>query len=450
MTLINVAGRRAERLRTYQAVAKAVRAVYRKIEDLEADEIAEPLVQAASVGRWQTTVISSIKNQQKELRALTHGELAQASEQLESIWHLLPDLGLPRAVPFAKSVSKEAVEKGLREKGFDPKISKFVFGASSKKLPGIDTGLRAATNWCNASWEGIIRRDSQLSLALAVANFNTAASGNQPTTQPKISNTLSKEILENIRKALRSQGVANAANTAELALIQVSQELSAKAIPAAAKLFRNEYPDAKTAAAVVQISSHIRELLWLSATLKLVSWKCTWPQSGEAAALVKAASLPLVRKEAATPRVTVEAIAKNTCPSGKTVEVLAIVEKVEIRHETKNKPVTTFTLREPGKETRVLATVPGFKADSTGAVAGAAVLLKGSCKAGTSGKPGSLQIARESIMKQSGSSFTDYLKAETYRIYSAVPHALCIQSSWITGVDGPLNPFRYGVTAQGR
>lgn len=450
MTLINVTGRRTERLREYQSAAQAIRAVNKIIENLADEDIATPLVQAASAGRWKTVVISSIKDQQKTLRVLSHGELAQASEQLENVWRVLPDLGLSRAVPFDKSVSKEAVEAGLLEKGLDPKISKFVFGPRSKKLPGIKTGLTTAAISCNAAWEAIIRRDAQLSLALAVTGFNVAVSGNQPTALPEISDTFSKEILENVRKALRTEGAASAANTAEWCLLQVSKELSAKAIPAAAKLFRSEYPDAKTAAAAVKISSHLRELLWLSATLKLISWKCTWPQSGEAAALVKAASLPLAKKEKSPPRITVASIAKNTCGSSKEVEILAIVEKVEIRHETKNKPVTTFTLREPGKQDRVLATVPGFKADSTGAVAGTAVLLKGSCKAGPSGGPGSLQISREPIMKQRDASFTDYLKAETYRIYSAVPHALNIQSSWITGINGPLNPFRYGVTAQGR
>ncbi|MCX5863792.1 MAG: hypothetical protein NTW42_01790 [Deltaproteobacteria bacterium] len=450
MTLINVAGRRAERLRAYQAAAQAVRAANKTIKNMEDEEIAAPLVQAASTGKWSTKVLSSIKDQQTALRVLSHGELAQASEQLENVWRFLPDLGLARAVPFSKTISKETVETQLREKGLDPKISKFVFGARSKKLPGIDTGLQTATNTCKDNWEAIIRRDSQLSLALAVTGFNAAVSGSQPSTQPEISETLSKEILENVRKVLGTEGPAGAANTAEWGLLQISKELSTKAIPAAAQLFRSEYPDAKTAAAAVKISSHLRELLWLSATLKLISWKCAWPQSGEAAALVKAASFPLAKKETATPRVTVAAIAKNTCGSGKEVEVLAIVEKVEIRHETKNKPVTTFTLREPGKQDLVVATVPGFKADVTGAVAGTAVLLTGSCKAGAAGKPGTLQVTRESIMKQRDVSFTDYLKAETYRVYSAVPHALCIQSSWITGVDGPLNPFRYGVTAQGR
>lgn len=449
MTLINVTGCRTARLRDYQSAAQAARAVNKTIEKMTAADIAEPIAQAASAGRWQTTVLSSIKNRQTELRNLSHGELATASEQLENVWRFLPDIALPQSIPYAKTVSKEAVESKLREKGLDPKISKFVFGVRRKPL-GIDTGLQAATNSCKATWEELIRQDAQLGLALAVTQFNVATSGNQTGSPPKITDALFKEILEDIRQALRKQGPAGAALTAEWRLLQVSKELSTRAIPAASMIFRATYPNAKAAETAVKISSHLRELLWLSAALKLISWRCAWPLAGDATALVEAAALPLARKTAMTPRVAVAAIAKNTRSSSKEVEVLAIIEKVEIRHETKNKPVTTLTLREPGKEERVLATVPGYKADSTGAVAGTAVLLKGSCKAGASGKPGSLQVGREPIIKQRNSSFTDYLKAETYHIYSAVPHALCIQSSWIPGADGPLNPFRYGVTAQGR
>lgn len=451
MTLIDVKGNRTKRLEEYKFAVKDGFEVSKAVKKVINSDIKKRFERGASSAKW-AAMVSLINKKQGELRKLSHGKLGKISDRLEYAWYLVPNVVFSRHGPFGERISRVGIEEELKKKGLDPKIARFVF-SSWRTLPKFGQGLYILTSEYRSAWEAVLRRDAQLSLALAVANFNIEISKDRDLLQgsksSEASSSLYKETLNDVRNALRSESLSVAAITAELRLLEISGVLESKVLPAMAQTFRQDYRDSKTAEDSVKMANTLRELLWLSAVLKSISWRCMWPHIGDAAALVKASELPLTSKVQVPPRVTVNSIAMGGNAPSDYVEVLAIIENVDIRHEAKGKPITTFTIREPGENHRALAIVSGYKADSTGAVSGAAVLLRGRCKLGISGAPGSIQISREAIMKQRNSSFFDYLRAETYNIYTVIPHALSIQSSWVLGVNGPLNPIRYNVTAEG-
>jgi hypothetical protein len=441
MTLIDVRGIRQRRQETLNQAALGVRALTAVPKDPAAFFYREALK-----GRW-VKVDESARRRRKEQTTRIRA-LASRSEQLERALLLVPQLEVSRSFQFRDTITKSDLEARLVESGKNPELARYVFGRRRRR-PVQLAALSPAAALLASKWTSALRRDALLSHTIAVAAFNGVHDGAQPIAEAV---DVVRDVLGDISDAFRKGTPSDAAIAAEWQLLRVSEILATDAIPAAASAAAGHVAsDSAAAEAAVSAANRIRELLWLAAVLKVVSWRCTWPTVGAADVLQKAANLQLRPRGARTRRIRVQDLVAGAAVDGAELELLGVVEAVHITHEgARKKPVTTFAIRDPDEDATVFARVFGFKADATGAVPGAAVVLTGNWKAGTGAHPGRLEVGRERISGDSQVSFLHHLRWAASSVYLPVPHGLRIQASWCRGANGPLNPVRFSVTARER
>ncbi len=402
----------------------------------------------ARSGQWGR-LARSADRRRKELKRLVSRQWASTCEKLERA----SDYKYPAAdlTLMQSHVSRSALEAELKRRGKDPSAARYVVGDELTLAP--TSALKPVAAVAEKRWQHVLQRDLLVSHALAVAQFNLLATSGTPSAEPGMDvvscQSLSNTVLTGLRQSLQQRHAAQTAILADDAALAISTTMVDHALPAVAAYA--ELGDESAAEEAVVAADSLRQLLWLSAVTKEIAWRCLWPNLGRAEDVVfPAAELPHVTEgmQAGVQRLRPSELLAEAPPAGTNLEVLGIVTDVDVKHENRGKAVTTLTLREPGGSDVVVASVPGFKASSTGAVSGCVAAVRGKWRATEDGEAGHIQVGRSRVTGDRDKSMLDYLRWLTAGSYLPVPHGLEIRTSWVTGRDGPLNPVRYGVTAR--
>ena len=447
--LIDVEGARRKRLQRIANLATVAGTATELVDGMGANPTSA-LTQLAELGRWER--LSRSATQRKDVVRRTVTRLGDLTESSEADFYLTQQTLAGRAFLRVDSSAVEDVRAGLVERGIDPKYARRALQGAAAPL---DRNFSIAAQGLTAAWTRALRRDAEMNLVRSVADFNlhlaqaaSAAQGPQELTSAvtRLRESVIEELSERLRKGQESYIPLSAARGIAVA----SELLSSAAIPLMASVKQDDHQEAESVGLVA--ADCTRDLLWLIAVLKNVTWRCLWPHVAGVASLGEAAALPLLAKPPSVRRIDPSGLGRRQASSTK-LELAGVVEHVAITHEAKGKPVTRFQVS--AADAKFVVQVNGFKADSTGCVPRSFAAFTGEwddTPVQVEGEkyPGRLVVSRQSITEERTASFEGYLRWLTSPIYLSVPHGLAIRSTWVAGAHGPLNPFRYAVTARKR